>query len=80
MTCRSAILTAARELSRAHPEETFSVQNVVQWMRDSGSRYSDAEVRLHVHTLMCRNARTRTTDGADYQDLERVARGRYRLL
>lgn len=80
MTCRSVILTAARELSRTHPEGTFSIQGVVQWMRQHGAHYSDAEVRFHVHTLMCRNASTRKPNEADYQDLERVSRGRYRLL
>lgn len=56
------------------------MQGVVQWMRDHGSHYSDAEVRLHINTLMCRNASARKPNEADHQDLERVSRGRYRLL
>ncbi|GGR92719.1 DUF7669 domain-containing protein [Deinococcus sedimenti] len=80
MTCRAEVLAAARSLSGGTADGTFSIQDVVQTMRTLGTRHTDAEVRLHVSTVMCRNATGKHRLNASFHDLERVSRGRYRLI
>lgn len=78
MTCRDDILAVARELSHVHPSGTFSTQNILQVMRLRKTRHSDAEIRRHISTFMCANAVG--PHAAQFQDLERVSRGLYKLL
>ena len=78
MTCRDEILAVARKLSRDRPDGTFTAQEIVTAMRERGTRHLDTTIRRHVATQMCRNA---VGDSAGkYNDLERVERGRFRLL
>lgn len=78
MTCRDEILTVARALSKLRPDGTFTAQDVVAALRARGTKHLDITIRRHVSTEMCRNAAGSTA--AKYHDLERVARGRFRLL
>ncbi|WP_295821729.1 hypothetical protein [uncultured Deinococcus sp.] len=47
-------------------------------MRLRKTRHSDAEIRRHISTYMCANAVG--PHAAQFQDLERVSRGLYKLL
>ncbi|UBV43854.1 hypothetical protein LAJ19_06470 [Deinococcus taeanensis] len=78
MTCREEVLAAARILTPQHADGTFSVQDIVSAMRQKGTLHLDTVIRRHVNMEMCANA-TGARAGK-YKDLERVARGRYRLL
>ncbi|ALW87841.1 hypothetical protein AUC44_02140 [Deinococcus actinosclerus] len=78
MTCRDDILAVARELSDARPSGTFSVQDVLEVLRARQTPYSDADIRRHISTFMCANAVG--PHAAQFQDLERVSRGLYKLL
>ncbi|GGN32348.1 DUF7669 domain-containing protein [Deinococcus daejeonensis] len=78
MTCREEILAAARVLSRQHTEGTFSMQDIVAALREKRTQYLDITIRRLVSTQMCVNAVG--PDAGKYKDLERVRRGRYRLL
>lgn len=78
VTCREDILTVARVLARASADGTFSSQEVVAALRARGTMHLDTTIRRHVASEMCRNA---TGPGAGkYHDLERVERGRFRLI
>ncbi|GGK19855.1 hypothetical protein GCM10008955_11580 [Deinococcus malanensis] len=78
MTCREEILAVARTVSRQHADQTFSIQDIVAGMRARGTKHLDTTIRRHVSTHMCVNAAG--PEAGKYKDLERVSRGRFRLL
>lgn len=77
MTCRDEILTVVRSLVAGRPGRDFTVLEVVDAMRASGSRYAESTVRTHVTSLMCADAPQH--HGTKYADFEHVGHGRYRL-
>lgn len=78
MTCRDEILAAARVLSKQHSEGTFSIQDIVSALRERRTQHLDTTIRRLVSTQMCVNAAG--PEAGKYEDLQRVSRGRYRLL
>lgn len=78
MTCRDDILTVSRALSRQSADGTFTAQAVVAALREKGTRHLDTTIRRMVSTEMCRNAAG--PQAGKFHDLERVSRGRFRLL
>ena len=77
MTCRDEILTAARILSGASPRGEFALEEIINHMRRSGSRYKESTIRTHVVSRMCANAPD--NHAVTYSDLERTDRGTYVL-
>jgi hypothetical protein len=77
MTARDEILIAARGLSSASPDGTFTVQAVVDMMRRAGTTYKESTVRTHVVSRMCADAPD--NHAKVYDDFVRVSAGRYRL-
>ena len=77
MTCRDEVLEGARELSRLSPSGEFSVDDVVAHLRRKGSAYKESTIRTHITSRMCANAPD--NHAVTYDDLERTARGTYRL-
>lgn len=78
MTVRSEVLKAARALSAASPDGTFSPAEVVELLQRWRTTYGEATIRTHVVSAMCVNAPD--NHAVKYADLERVSRGRYRLV
>lgn len=77
MTCRQEILNIIRSLVQDRPDGEFGVAEVIRAMRAQRSQYPKGTVMSHVTSFMCANApRARNRQ---YDDLERVGRGRYRL-
>lgn len=76
MTCREEILTAARRINDRSDGPEFTIQEIINEMRRSGSRYPDSTIRTHITSLMCVNAPRH--HAVAYDDLVRVDRGRYR--
>ena len=77
MTCRDEVLKGAQELSQLSPSGEFSVDDVVAYLRRKGSAYKESTIRTHVTSRMCANAPD--NHAVTYDDLERTARGTYRL-
>lgn len=77
MSARSEILRAARHLAATSPDGTFSTEEIVKHLTAEGTRYPESTIRTHVISSMCSNAPV--NHATTYNDLERVARGRYRL-
>lgn len=71
MGAREDILAVIRRLG----QETFSVADVLAEMAPSS--YAESTIRTHITSRMCADAPD--NHGATYADLERVARGRYRV-
>ncbi|MFC4638550.1 DUF7669 domain-containing protein [Deinococcus hohokamensis] len=65
-------------MSRQHTEGTFSIQDIVTALRERKTPHLDITIRRLVSTQMCINATGR--EAGKYKDLERVSRGRYRLV
>lgn len=78
MTARSEILRAARALAGESVDGTFSPSEVVGLLQRWGSTYPASTIRTHVVAAMCVNAPDNHL--VKYPDLERVSRGRYRLV
>lgn len=59
-------------------DQTFTMAEVVAAMRRAGTVYAEQSIRTHIGSSMCVNAPT--NHAVTYSDLERVERGRYRLV
>lgn len=76
MTCRAEILDAARALER-RGNVPFSPAEVVAVMEGRGTRYPRSTILTHIVSAMCIDAPPNHRHR--YADLERVARGLYRV-
>ena len=77
VTCRERILEVAGALARRTPQGTFSVQDVIEEMQVRGLPYSRNTIYVCMAVVMCKDApRCRKLQ---FGDLERVAKGVYRL-
>jgi hypothetical protein len=77
MTARDEVLAAARSLAARSEDGIFSLSNVISEMRRRRSACEESIIRAHVTSKMCTNGPDHLS--TDYDDLERVDRGRYRL-
>ncbi len=78
MTARDEILAAIGRIERRSGQETFTVVEVLDELRRSGSAYKESTVRTHIISRMCANAPDH--HAVVYRDLERLEHGRYRCL
>jgi hypothetical protein len=76
MTARDEILAALPSVEGRSADDTFSPQDVIDELRRRGSAYAGSTIRTHVVSRMCANAADH--HARVYDDLERVAEGRYR--
>jgi hypothetical protein len=76
-TCRDEILEVVSDLAVLAPDGSFSPQDVIRALVARGTRYAPSTVRTHVVSRMCANAPDH--HALTWDDLTRVAPGRYRL-
>ena len=76
MTARDQILAALPDIEARSVNGSFSPQDVVAELRRRGSTYAESTIRTHVVSRMCADAPD--NHARTYDDLERVADGRYR--
>lgn len=77
VTARDDVLRAARELSVSSSDGTFTLEEVLDYLRSVGTRYKPATIRTHVTSRMCANAPAH--HAVTYRDLVRVGEARYQL-
>lgn len=77
MTARDEILAAIGRIERRSGHDVFTVVEVLDELRRSGSAYMESTVRTHIVSRMCANAPDH--HAVVYRDLERLERGHYRL-
>lgn len=77
-TCREEILAIWPTLEARSADGAVTVQDVVAALAAQGSKYAEATIRTHVVSRMRGGANSH--HDRVYDDLERVAHGRYRLL
>ena len=75
-TAREQILAAIDGIC-SRRGDTFTVTDVVQWLKAQGSDLAESTVRTHITSRMCSDSPD--NHGTTYDDLERVDRGVYRL-
>ena len=78
MTARDDILAALPKICARSIDGTFTPQDVIDELARRGSSYAPATIRTHIVSRMCANAPD--NHGTVYDDLERVAEGRYRMV
>lgn len=77
MTCRDQVHAALARLERRHDRHVFALDEIVQEVLATTTRYSEQTIRTHVASRMCADAPRH--HAVTYSDLERVGRGRYRI-
>ena len=77
MTARDEVLAAARRLSGASTDGTFTAEDVLTLLHKDGTQYAASTIRTHISSRMCANAPDH--HAIVYRDLVRVGDGRYRL-
>jgi hypothetical protein len=78
MTARADILAVLPSIASRSADGSFTPDDVIRELRRRGSAYAESTIRTHIVSVMCANAPD--NHGTTYADLERVGRGRYRLL
>ena len=76
MTARDEILDALPVICSRTADGTFTSEDVIDELGRRGSRCAPSTIRTHVVSRMCANAPDH--HARTYDDLERVANGRYR--
>ena len=77
MTCRDEILKCVHELIRETGSKDFTIQDIINRMKNKGSRYEASTIRTHICSRMCKNAPDH--HAVTYNDFRRTERGTYRL-
>ena len=77
MTCREEILSFVHRLVSRKGQNIFSLKEVVDGMRASGTQYKESTIRTHITSRMCANAPDH--HAVTYKDFQRVGKGIYRL-
>jgi hypothetical protein len=78
MSCREEVLEAAIAIATQMDDELFTPIEVIEYMRERGSRYPDSTIRNHVCSRLCVNAPVNHLSRYEY--FERVLHGLYRVL
>jgi hypothetical protein len=76
MTARDEILSVLPAICARTVDGTFTPKDVIDELRRRGSTYAPSTIRTHVVSRMCANAPDH--HARTYDDLERLAAGRYR--
>jgi len=76
-SCRTEVLAAARSVLKTSGRDTFTIPEIIAYLRAAGSRYAESTIRTHIVSRMCANAPVH--HAVTYRDLVRTDRGEYRL-
>lgn len=77
-SCRDEVLSAARQIVAVKGLNDFTVQEIINHLRDEGSQYRASTIRTHVISRCCSNAPDH--HAVVYHDFERIGRGVYRVI
>lgn len=77
MSCRDEILDCVRRITSQKSSDEFTVEEVLDCMRARGTEYRVSTIRTHITSRLCVSAPKH--HAVRYPDLERTARGTYRL-
>jgi len=78
MSCRDEVLEMVRTLTAHRSPKTFTIQEVIDGLRDKGTKYSENTIRTHVSSRMCVTAPPHHK--SRYRDFQWVSRGLYKVI
>lgn len=78
MTCRDELLEAVKVIIKRKGKNEFSIPEVIEYMKQKGTRYKEATIRTHITSRCCKNAPA--NHGVVYADFLRIRKGVYKLL
>ncbi|MGI8856802.1 MAG: DUF7669 domain-containing protein [Thermomicrobiales bacterium] len=56
MSCRDEVLVCAKDAVHRTGKEEFTIQNILECMKQKGSRYKESTIRTHITSRLCSNA------------------------
>jgi len=78
MTCREELLKAVRNVIKGKEINEFSIDEVIDYMKQNGTKFKESTVRTHIASRCCQNAPEH--HGVVYEDYLRIGHGLYKLL
>lgn len=78
MTCREELLTAVSNIIERKGRNEFSINEVMNYMKQNGTKFKESTIRTHITSRCCKNAHA--NHGVVYEDYLRIGHGVYRLL
>ncbi|MDY3369503.1 DUF7669 domain-containing protein, partial [Zhenhengia yiwuensis] len=72
------ILIAVKEIIKAKEENSFSVNEVVNWMQQRGTSFAERTIRTHITSRGCSNAPD--NHAVCYENFYRIRHGIYKLV
>jgi hypothetical protein len=76
--CREEILLAVRSIIDTKGRNEFSVVEVIKFLKDKKTAYSESTIRTHITSRCCSNSPI--NHAVVYKDFERIERGKYKAL
>lgn len=77
-TCRDEIISAVRYLIELKERNEFTINEVIQCMKNRNTKYADSTIRIHISSRCCSNAKKRH-HAVFYNDFEKVDNNFYKL-
>jgi hypothetical protein len=77
-SCREVILSAVYSIVNSKGTNEFTVKEVVDFLVNSNTTYSESTIRTHIASRCCANAPK--NHAVVYNDFERIKRGTYKLI
>lgn len=77
-TCRDEIISAVRTITQQKGDNCFTIGEILDFLKQRNSIYSESTIRTHITSKLCANAPDHHS--VVYDDLERIGRGKYKLL
>ncbi len=75
--CRNEILEAIDYIITSERKSTFTVLEILTYMKSRNTKYSESTIRTHVSSRMCVNAKKH--HGVKYDDIIRIKYGVYEI-
>ncbi|MCD2347199.1 DUF7669 domain-containing protein [Clostridium guangxiense] len=76
--CRDEVRAVAISIITEKGKNVFTVNEVISYLKNRGTNYSENTIRTHVTSRCCKNAPK--NHGTRYEDFERISRGYYKVL
>ncbi|QGH20219.1 hypothetical protein [Clostridium butyricum] len=76
--CRIEVREAAIAVITEKGENSFTPIEIIDYLRNKGTTYSESTIRTHITSRCCKNAPA--NHGSRYEDFERTDTGSYKVL
>lgn len=76
--CRIEVREAAIAVITEKGENRFTPTEIINYLKNRGSAYSESTIRTHITSRCCKNAPA--NHGSRYEDFERTDAGSYKVL